>query len=347
MRTRGRQPVWRGLGAMAVLTLALALVACGDDDKGPPPFTAQQVAAAFGQATGDRLVSDAGAGERGIVVLTLDTSAAEATIQQQRYGTFSIYVVGEGDASTIYGRDLEGRPIEPTRDGIYWRQAGSAPASWQAAKRYRNVILQWQAGEQQRLDARFQRLDAALSSLLRQRVRLPPADTPCAQRGIDPSGRLGRGACKLGAQTVVVTDRGHRLRLPGYGLSRLRVSVARDVAAPRLGQRTRARGRFVILRFRVFNHGRAALDRIAPTLAVGDRRYEPDAQAQFLLQERSPFPLPAGLGATVAVAFEVPPVTARQALRRGALLVAGDPSGVAATVESAPLVGWVRLRRAR
>src|SRR5918912_1140070 len=197
-------PLRRGVLIVAVLMLT----GCGGGE-GADPFTAEQVARAFERVTGDQLVSDPGASRSGTKVLRLDQAGANATLTSARYGTFSIYVVTDGDPKPLYAKTLKGESLHPGRDGVYWRQLSADPPTWQASKPYRNVVLQWQAGP-----------------------------------------RRGReGTCKLGAQTLVVVNRGHTLRLPAYDLGRVRVSVTRQVTSSDLRGFARAKGRFVVLRF--------------------------------------------------------------------------------------------------
>jgi hypothetical protein len=330
--------------ALLVVLVILALAGCGGGDKGPPPLDAGQVARGFAQATGDRLVGDPGAGKSGIQVLALASSTANATSLQARYGSFSIFVVGDGDAGPLTSQDPDGTAVEPDRRGIYWRQLSTAPPAWQAAKRYRNVVLQWEAGRNRATDARFDRLDAALSKTVnpRARVALPPEDTPCAKLGIDPA-RTGVGTCKQGAQTVVVTTRGHRLELPDVTVTRVRVRVAKRVGGGDFGQSATARGRFVIVSFRAANHADQPVDRIEPVLAIDPRRYAADVTAQLVLQARSPLPLQPGEGAGFVAAYDVPRAAALRVRRAGSLLLVGDAGAGTGSIDDAAVVGRVRF----
>jgi hypothetical protein len=318
------------------------LTGCGGGE-GADPFTAEQVARAFERVTGDQLVSDPGASRSGTKVLRLDQAGANATLTSARYGTFSIYVVTDGDPKPLYAKSLKGESLHPGRDGVYWRQLSADPPTWQASKPYRNVVLQWQAGRRRATDARFDRLDAALSSLVSARpVELPPEDRPCDQVGIDP--RRGReGTCKLGAQTLVVVNRGHTLRLPAYDLGRVRVSVTRQVTSSDLRGFARAKGRFVVLRFQVRNRSDEPLERVTPTLTVRDKRYALDTRALFLFQQHTPFPIQPGDRSEVVALYDIPLRAAREVGRRGALIVDGNPAGAAATIEGATVLGRVRL----
>jgi hypothetical protein len=321
------------------------LVACGSN--GGNRFTAQEVAARFAQLTGDRLVVDpAAATHGGATVLSLSQGQADATIQQNRYGTFSIYVLDNDQERSLYTLDPRGSAVRrDPRSGIYWQQLSDSPPSWQASKPYRNVVLQWQAGDTRRTDARWNRLDAALTSLGHpaSQVRLAPEDTPCAHRSIDPE-RGPTGTCKLGAQTLTVVNRGQRLTLAGYTVTGVRASIARVLTSRALHSRARARGRFVEIAFRVTNHGTDELGDITPTLVVGKRRYNVDQRHQFFVQGDNPFPIQSGERATVRVVYDVPPTIARQVRSIGGLVVIGDSTSAAATIDGASTIGRVRLR---
>jgi hypothetical protein len=331
--------------ALLLLVLLTAAAGCGGGHDGPPDLDAGQVARGFARVTGDRLVGDPGAGRDGIQVLALATSTADATALQARYGSFSIFVVGDGDLGPLTSQDPGGDAVRPDARGIYWRRLSAAPPAWQAAKRYRNVVLQWEAGRTRATDARFDRLDAALSRLVDPRapVRLPPQDTPCERLGIDPATH-GTGTCKQGAQTVVVTTRGHRLRLPDVTVTRVRVQVAKRVGGGgSFGQRATARGRFVVVRFRAANHADQPVDRLAPVLAIGARRYASDTTAQLVLQARSPLPLQPGAGADIVAAYDVPVAAARTVRRAGSLLLVGDAGAGTGSIGDAAVVGRVRF----
>jgi hypothetical protein len=330
---------------LVVIVMAVVLGGCGGGSGGPPPLDAGQVARGFAQATGDRLVGDPGAGKNGIQVLSLATATGNATSLQARYGSFSIFVVGDGaDEKTLTRVDPDGSAVKPDARGIYWRQLSTAPPAWQAAKAYRNVVLQWEAGRTRRADARFDRLDAALARTVnpRAKVKLPAQDTPCAQLGIDPP-RSGTGTCKEGAQTVVVTTRGHRLVLPDVTVTRVRVSVVRRVRSSGFGQGAVARGRFVIVRFHVANHADAPVDRVDPVLTIDPRRYATDVAAQLALQARSPLPLQPGEGADFVGIYDVPVSAAASVRKGGSLLLVGDAGSGTGSIDDASVVGRVRF----
>ena len=331
---------------LIVGSFLLLVAGCGGDD-GPEPFSTQRVAAAFGQLTGDRLVIDAAGSQSDTDVLKLEQSASSSTTAEARYGTFSIYVVHGSGIDGLYKQALDGKQLQPDRRGIYWRQLSTDPPAWQAAKRFRNVVLQWQAGHRKATDRRWDRLEAVLSAIAApERARLAAEDRPCRDVGIDPI-RGQTGTCKLGQQTLVVVNRGQRLKLPGYSVTRVRAAIERRVTSSRLRGFARARGRYVVLRFVVSNRGDAPLERVSPTLFIGQRRYAIDTRALFLLQERSPFPIQPGDRAGVVAIYDVPRSAARRARAQGALVVDGNPGGAAATIDGATTIGRVRLHRRR
>ena len=332
---------WLLVGSLLVL-----VAGCGGED-GPEPFSTQRVAAVFAELTGDRLVIDAAGGRTDTDVLKLEQSLSGATTAEARYGTFSIYVTHGSGIDGLYKQALDGKELSPDRRGIYWRRLGTDPPAWQAGKRFRNVVLQWQAGHRKATDRRWDRLEAVLSATSApERARLAVEDRPCRVVGIDPI-RGKTGTCKHGQQTLVVVDRGQRLTLPGYSVTRVRASITRRVTSSRLRGFARARGRYVVLRFIVSNRGDAPLERVSPTLFIGRRRYAIDTRALFLLQERSPFPIQPGDRATVVAIYDVPANAARRARSRGALVVDGDLGVAAATIDGATTIGRVRLHRRR
>src|SRR3954465_11705303 len=96
-----------------LLVLVAAAPACGSPHNGPPPLDPSQVARGFAQATGDKLVTDPAAGQPGIQVLSLAHGTTAATALQGRYGTFSIYVVHDGDPATLTSQAPTGETVRP------------------------------------------------------------------------------------------------------------------------------------------------------------------------------------------------------------------------------------------
>lgn len=293
-------------------------------------------------------MTDAGAGGRELTVLSLDRGAADPTALEARYGSFTVYVASGNDTAglrALYATDPDGNPIPADRAGIHWRRVGSSPPAFQAAKRYRNVVLQWQAGNEQRTDARFARLDAALGALVRPGTpSLPPEDQPCAKQGIDLAGGTGEGTCKDGAQTVVVTSRGRPLSLGATAFKALKVDLRKTVGGNYFGQQARARGRFAVVRVRAVNHGDEPLRRLALALRIGDREYAESDRARLALTAADPLPLQPGGAGTFTAAFDLPTPAAKRVKRDGALILSTD-SG-AASLRGASTLGWYRFRAA-
>lgn len=299
--------------------------------------------------TGDRLVTDAGAGDRDLTVLSLDRGAADPTALEARYGSFSVYVAAGGDDAglkALYATDPNGNPIPADRSGIHWRRVGSSPPAFQAAKRYRNVVLQWQAGTEQKTDARFARLDAALGALVRPgNPPLPPEDQPCEKQGIDLAGGTGEGTCKDGAQTVVVTSRGRPLEVGATSFKALKIELRKTVGGNYFGQQARARGRFAVVRVKAVNHGDEPLRRLALALRIGDREYAESDAARLAITAPDPLPLQPGGAGTFTAAFDLPTSAAKRVKRQGALVLSTD-SG-AATLRGASTLGWYRFAKAQ
>lgn len=331
----------RRLITLLALTL---LTACGGSD-GPPPFTSQQVAERFAQVTGDELTGQPDAEANDVRALSLSGQADAVGTQANRYGEFTIFVAKDAAAGRdLYVKDLSGAPVRPDASGVYWRRIGGASGAWLAAKPFRNVVLQWQAGEERRLGEQWTRLAAALQSLTvpLDKLELPPADTPCQRQGIDPvAGKSG--VCKLGRQTLVVVDRGTKLPMPGYEVRQVAVKLRRVIPAEsRFSDPLRAKGRFALLSFRVRNTGQRPLGSILPTLVIGDARYAADDQAAQALAPTPPFPVQPADSARVVAPFDIPAAAVKTLRKTGGLLVAGADTGVS-DLDTAPTIGRVRL----
>jgi hypothetical protein len=157
-----------------ILLLAVLLAGCGGTGKGdnedaePAPIAAQTFAQRFDEASGmpplERAAGSDPAWEQ--LGLGLDLSPAE----QERYGTFTIYVVDPEDpeaVSSLLADKDTGAPLEQSADGIYWDYDELAK-SYVAQKRYGpNVVLAWwNEQREQGTDERWERLDELLQDVV-------------------------------------------------------------------------------------------------------------------------------------------------------------------------------------
>ena len=155
---------------LAVLALAAGCGSSGDgddQDEQAAPVASQQVVQEFEDepqlpdlepaAGSDPAWDQLGPG--------LDLPAAD----QKRYGTFTIYVVDPEDpeavTSLLADKDTA-EPIAADANGIHW-DFDELAKSWVAQKRYgSNVVLAWWNEKAQKgTDARWRRLDRALTDL--------------------------------------------------------------------------------------------------------------------------------------------------------------------------------------
>ena len=172
------------LSAVGLILLALAASACGgaaENDRAattPGPFTAAEVAEVFKRETGDELrVYEFAAGaspEKNAARLAMEGRDGEIQTEppspemQTKYGRFTIYV--HSDPAKVKMSSF-GAPDEAGRfwvTGIPERGANAGWRVWTVYKIYGpNVRLQWSADDrrERRLDARWYRLDSALSPL--------------------------------------------------------------------------------------------------------------------------------------------------------------------------------------
>jgi hypothetical protein len=162
------QPIALAVGAA---TLLLFTMACGKTAKrsnavtAVTPITTKQLVDEFEKRTGEKLYRRANPGiptlsaPRDILWLPKDAS--------KRYGDFRIDVFrNRTDAETTV---LSSK--EPSAGGdIYWKlipaEHEGDRSVWLATKLYGNVVLSW-SNDQERIDARWHRLDSILSDLER------------------------------------------------------------------------------------------------------------------------------------------------------------------------------------
>ncbi len=156
-----------------LLLVALALgipLGCGATEAEPAPeralVTADQVTREFSADTGRELEEAAGT-DTAWEQLNFGLNPPPAIVK--RYGIFSIYVVEPGNdeaVDSLLSDKTTGEPLPADADGIRWEK-DELSGTWIAHRRYAdNIVLTWfSESTTQRVDERFERLDAVLSGL--------------------------------------------------------------------------------------------------------------------------------------------------------------------------------------
>jgi hypothetical protein len=330
------RPIISALAAVAVLTTA----ACGSEErpakpaapKPAPRFSSSQVSAFFEDVTGDPLQTDP---STSFDALTADRADYDRSSKMsERYGSFMIFVLRRPGSEAIYKSD-NGTPVKPDANGIYWHDGGDT-----AMKPYKNVVLSWNADDQQTVDERFKRLDGVLAKLGQPadkvRAQLPPEDQPC--------GAQATGTCRdANGTTVTTVERGQRLKLPDMEVKVTKVETGRLVIPPRdYGLVRRAKGRFVLAALKIKNTGDEPLrDLYEVKLKIGEKVYDQSDEATWTVTPMDAFPLQPGDTTTAAVVFDLPLKAVSDALAGGVLAFpAGDDLS---TVDDASQLGQIRL----
>jgi hypothetical protein len=159
-----------------VLLLVLALLATGcgssgsgeDEDQQAAPIGSQEVIQQFEEVPGMPPLETAAGSDPSWEQLSLGLDLSPAA--QERFGTFTIYVVDPEDPeavrSLLADKDTA-EPLEPDADGIYW-DFDELAKSYVAQKRYgANVVLAWWNEQREPgTDERWDRLDEQLQQLV-------------------------------------------------------------------------------------------------------------------------------------------------------------------------------------
>ncbi len=148
--------------------LAVFLAGCGSsgnsddqDQEETAPIAAQTLAQRFDQESGMPPLETAAGSDPSWEQLSLGLDVPPDA--QERYGTFTIYVVDPEDleavGSLLADKDTA-EPLEQDANGIYWDYDELAK-SYVAQKRYgQNVVLAWwNEKREQGTDERWERLD--------------------------------------------------------------------------------------------------------------------------------------------------------------------------------------------
>jgi hypothetical protein len=336
-----------------MLLPALALAACGNgkpsrsgDNAGR--YKVQDVSGLFERATGEQLVSRPSS-SFDFLSLPDSSSSASSNSPIDRYGAFTIYVVKQKKAFSIFKQDESKQEIKPDANGVYWKRTASG--GYQATRFYDNVVLTWIAGDERKLDQRWKRLTTILANLGKaaDQLKLPPEDTPCAKQNIDPVGPGKEGTCKLSNQTLTIVNRDSTLKLAPASISGVELKIGKEIVSRRFGLVERLRpkeGAFVLVKYRLQNAGNKPLDSYDAGLQVGDKLYAADDRAGFEVQSGDdPFPLQPDSKRTIVTAFDVPASVAKQVKRNGALEVSADTEPTSLDLSNA--LGRIRLSAAR
>jgi len=154
------------------LLLAALIAGCGSSDEGDDeqeaaPIAAQAVVQQFREVPGMPPLRTAAGADPSWEQLGLGLDISPAA--QERYGTFTIYVVDPEDSeavSSLLADKDTGEALQADADGIYWDYDELA-RSYVAQKRYgENVVLAWwNQSREKGTDDRWERLDSILQGL--------------------------------------------------------------------------------------------------------------------------------------------------------------------------------------
>ena len=163
-----RRPVLVFLLASAFLAAGCGSSGSGEDeDEQAAPIGSQEVIQQFEEVPGMPPLETAAGSDPSWEQLSLGLDLSPAA--QERFGTFTIYVVDPEDPeavrSLLADKDTA-KPLERGADGIYW-DFDELAKSYVAQKRYgANVVLAWWNEKRQPgTDERWERLDEQLQQL--------------------------------------------------------------------------------------------------------------------------------------------------------------------------------------
>jgi hypothetical protein len=281
-------------------------------------------------------------------------------------GLFSLYVLPTEEDATAFvgGSGLEEEELNTAEPGVRFV---ASPGGISAKTIFGNVVLDWNAGELEETDERFQRLVDPLESLggdaitrpsMRPCEDLAPASTPVAG---PPSGRT----CRVGPQVITFADPevtvdfgGVEAELAGVGPGGLKSPEVYDVLPnPRedpTGPKPRKppqpiaskKGQFLVLRLKVENKTDEPLEDLEGGLVIGDLLYRRDLDNVFYVdKENPPFPLQPGDRGELTLLFDLPGPALAGLTAPDTALVLIDPrnQNSLATPGSAPTVTRLRL----
>ena len=164
-----RRPVLAFLLAAAFLAAGCGSSESGEDeDQQAAPIGSQEVIQQFEEVPGMPPLETAAGSDPSWEQLSLGLDLSQA--QQERFGTFTIYVVDPEDpeavTSLLADKDTA-KPLERGADGIYW-DFDELAKSYVAQKRYgANVVLAWWNEKREPgTDERWERLDEQLQQLV-------------------------------------------------------------------------------------------------------------------------------------------------------------------------------------
>lgn len=325
--------------ALTLLVVVLAGCGGGGDDGKLEGKTPEQVTTGWAKVTGDRLVPSG--------VPTDDWSVLrlpESTDRFGQLGVFSIYVLKtEQGRKVLLEEDREGDTV--VKEGnIVWRQS-SGSGSWSASRVFgENVLVRWQGGEQRRVDDTYRRLvrtvDAALTG---DASRLPEEDRPCRQVGIDPA-RGREGTCRLDDTVLTVVNSENELKTLVLTAKVASVRTAKTVPPfSRFGRPDSARGRYVIVTYRLRNVGKEPIEFLETKLVIDGRTYSGDFRPEYNLYGGDR-PLPAQPAETVTIkaAFDVPADVAARA-DDGAIILPAARNETGSSLNDRDAQGRIRL----
>lgn len=331
---------------VAALVAATPLAACGgSDDKGGQAkvdgVSAAKVASGFKTATGAELVRDAGDPKLGFEVLDLPSS----NDRYDQFGAFTVYVIRtEEGMRRLTTSPSGGAKLRFDERGIAFDRNPES-TSYSAIQRIGdNVFIVWQAGERPEIDARFTRLsNATKAAVTGDMTKIPAAERSCEDQGITADAPK-EGKCLDDGVQVTQVNGTTRLVTPVLAA---RVSEVREASTidPTEDYREteRARGRFVIVTYRLENTGRAPIDLVDPKLIVDGKTYSESRDAYGALNDYSDMPAQPGESVVQHAGFDIPTAAAARAREHGVLVLPAAYTSSSTYLSAEESQGRIRL----
>jgi hypothetical protein len=334
--------------ALGVVAGAL-LTGCGGGSGGGGSDLAGPSASEFGQrfdkVTGIQLVNEARTDNDSWAVFALP----DGTDHFDRFGAFSIYIVKDKDArDRLMSVDDKGGDRLDTKASGYAFRRNESSDSYSVLQQFgENIVLVWQAGDKQQVDASYGRLTAAIEAASTgDESKVPASQRDCAQSGIDPdSGK--EGTCRVGDREITVVDSGSELTTPVLKAHVTSVADSAQIKSSlEYGTDNTARGRFLIVTYELTNSGNSPIEDLEPMLTVDGKTYSNDHHVEYDLypEDEKPLPLQPGDSTTIKTAFDVSPEVVDAARDHGALVLPAeaDDSGYL-SVDGGAAEGRIRL----
>ena len=255
-----------------------------------------------------------------------------------RYGTYSLTWTKDDRIRDI----VLGRGVKPDADGIYWSKVSD---SWSAAKPYGpRLVMEWVGERTKTTDPAWDRIERAVRAAYLGRPEiLPKAEQPCSVLRLNPL-RGPAGECSVAGIPVTYDDAAGPLTTDAVEARVLGVEATEEVGEGTVLPQ-HAKGRYVVVAYKVRNTGDQPLRFYNASLRLGGETLKRDAGAEVSMPRSRDFPLPPGEDVETSAVFDVDPDLADTARAKGALVLpaATDENG---NPEVDLAQGWIRLARA-